>query len=194
MNLLADVAWEYGYFYTTGGNTTENNDYDAYQYRTVEPIPVTPGTSFKYTLKLPYPRDASTGLTTGPSTDGAVVFGEYDSSGAWVQRIVHMQSGGTVSGGYEYFEGEYQASENAHGLRVYIRTYKFVIGGGDLYGNSDTYETACFKLGYIDGWMRRLFGDRYYPAVGNHDTNQQGVDETGGTWTGILSKETVRNL
>lgn len=70
----------------------------------------------------------------------------------------------------------------------------FVISGGDWYGNSDTYDTACFKLGYIDGWMRRLFGDNYYPAVGNHDTNQQGKDETGGTWTGILPVETVRNL
>lgn len=93
--------------------------------------------------------------------------------------------------------------DNEAQMRDYLETLKlyhdvtptsFVACNGDWYGNSDTYATACFKLGYIDGWMRRLFGDRYYPAVGNHDTNQQGRDETGGTWTGILPKETVRNL
>ena len=91
---------------------------------------------------------------------------------------------------------ESQMHEYLDTLKLYhdVTPTSFVIGGGDWYGNSDTYETACFKLGYIDGWMRRLFGDRHYPAVGNHDTNQQGKDETGGTWTGILSKETVRNL
>ena len=91
---------------------------------------------------------------------------------------------------------ESQMREYLDSLKLYydVTPTDFVIGGGDWYGNSDTYETACFKLGYIDGWMHRLFGDKYYPAVGNHDTNQQGVDETVGTWTGILSKETVRNL
>lgn len=91
---------------------------------------------------------------------------------------------------------ETQMREYLDTLKLYhdVTPTSFVIGGGDWYGNSDTREMACFKLGYIDGWMRRLFGERYYLAVGNHDTNQQGVDETGGTWTGILPKETVRNL
>lgn len=95
------------------------------------------------------------------------------------------------------------ATNNETQMREYLDTLNlhhdvtptsFVIGGGDWYGNSDSYESACFKLGYIDGWMRRLFGNRYYPAVGNHDTNQQGQDETGGAWTGLLPRETVRNL
>lgn len=93
--------------------------------------------------------------------------------------------------------------DNESQMRAYLETLKlyfdttptsFVVSGGDWYGNSDTYESACFKLGYIDGWMRRLFGQDHYPALGNHDTNQQGKDETGGTWTGLLPRETVRNL
>ena len=309
-DLVADVNWEPGYFYWTGGNATESNDYFGYNYRIVGTIPVTPGATLKYTLRLPYPRDASTGLT-GYHTGATVAFGEYDSSNAWIQRTMHNPINGTISDGYERFNGQYTVPDNVYYLRIYITTFKenpkdifavyvgdrsggmrilpeataandgkipvvsgsqyvlvdmpdnegaadapkivgtavgdkamefstlmngtgdvesfvffadphfmnsidneaqmrsyldvlklhydatptsFVIGGGDWYGNSDTYDSACFKMGYIDGWMRRLFGERYYPALGNHDTNQQGRDETGGTWTGILPKETVRNL
>lgn len=93
-------------------------------------------------------------------------------------------------------DNEAQMREYLNVLKIYYDTTptSFVISGGDWYGNSDTRDQACFKLGYIDGWMNRLFGNKHYPVVGNHDTNQQGVDETGDVWTGILSKETVRNL
>lgn len=47
----------------------------------------------------------------------------------------------------------------------------FVINGGDWLNQGETYATAFFKLGYIDGTMRKLFGDKYYPVFGNHDTN-----------------------
>lgn len=75
----------------------------------------------------------------------------------------------------------------------YTTPTSFVVCGGDWLGNSDTYEQACFKLGYIDGLVRHHF-DRHYQVIGNHDTNQQGVDETGGSWTGLLPIDTVHNL
>lgn len=49
-----------------------------------------------------------------------------------------------------------------------------VISGGDWIGNSDSKADACFKLGYVDGQLRKLFGDRYISVIGNHDTNYQG--------------------
>lgn len=55
----------------------------------------------------------------------------------------------------------------------------FVIGGGDWLGNRDTIPEAKAKLGSIDGYMRYRFGDAYYPILGNHDSNYQGIDENG---------------
>ncbi len=88
-------------------------------------------------------------------------------------------------------------------LQTYLETIRnyyrgipasFVVCGGDWIGNSDTRSEACFKLGYIDRLVRGQF-DRFYPVVGNHDTNYQGVDVEGGqAYSGTLSNETVRNL
>ena len=70
----------------------------------------------------------------------------------------------------------------------------FAVCGGDWLGNSDTQAEACFKLGFIDGQMRSTF-DRYYPVVGNHDTNYQGViDEGSPDNSGQLTDATIRNL
>lgn len=72
----------------------------------------------------------------------------------------------------------------------------FIIGGGDWIGSFDTESEAKRKLGMIDGYMREMFGDEYYPVLGNHDTNYQGVDENGeqlGVDRG-LSPETLTNL
>lgn len=70
----------------------------------------------------------------------------------------------------------------------------FVICGGDWIGNSDTKAEACCKLGFIHAQMRKMF-PRYYHAVGNHDTNYQGVDVEGGVVnSGQLTNQTIRNL
>lgn len=80
-----------------------------------------------------------------------------------------------------------------------VKTYynstptSFVLCGGDWLNSGDTYEQACFKLGYIDSFMRSNF-NKYYPIMGNHDTNYQGVDNTGAANTGTLTTETIRNL
>jgi len=50
----------------------------------------------------------------------------------------------------------------------------FVISGGDWINSNDTQEQACFKLGYINGMMHSRF-NKYYPMLGNHDTNYQGI-------------------
>ena len=70
----------------------------------------------------------------------------------------------------------------------------YIVCGGDWLGNSDTQEYACFKLGYIDGFMKSMF-DKYYHVVGNHDTNYQGkLTEDSENWTGTIDNNTIKNL
>ena len=88
-------------------------------------------------------------------------------------------------------------------MRSYLKTMgryfdttpvSFALSGGDWMGNSDLPKDACFKLGLIDGLMRRTFGT-FYHCVGNHDTNEQGkLNADSNTWTGMLPVETVRNI
>lgn len=49
----------------------------------------------------------------------------------------------------------------------------FIVDGGDWLNVHDYQTFACYKLGLIDGLMRKNFVD-YYPMDGNHDTNYQG--------------------
>ena len=53
----------------------------------------------------------------------------------------------------------------------------YCISGGDWLRADDTKAQALSYLGYIDGYMRKKFGDYYLPVLGNHDTNYQGVEE-----------------
>ena len=49
----------------------------------------------------------------------------------------------------------------------------FILCGGDWIGNNDLPSEACFKLGYINGFMSSMF-DNCRMLVGNHDLNYQG--------------------
>ena len=70
----------------------------------------------------------------------------------------------------------------------------FLVCGGDWLNNNDTKDHACFKLGWIDGFMHDKF-KKYYSVIGNHDTNYQGIDTTGSeARTGRLDVNTLRNL
>lgn len=70
----------------------------------------------------------------------------------------------------------------------------FCLCGGDWLGNSDLPSTACFKMGYIDGFMHSMF-DNCYMLVGNHDTNYQGKkDESSAAWTTRLSNQSIADL
>ena len=71
---------------------------------------------------------------------------------------------------------------------------QYVVCGGDWLSNSDTQDEACYKLGKVDGFMRAKFGDRYYPIAGNHDDNTQGVNDEGTANTGVLPRNTLKNL
>lgn len=51
----------------------------------------------------------------------------------------------------------------------------FIVNGGDWLNNSTSANEACYRLGYVDGYMRSMFKE-YYPVLGNHDTNYQGTD------------------
>lgn len=70
----------------------------------------------------------------------------------------------------------------------------FCLCGGDWLGNSDLPGEACFKLGYIDGFMHSMF-DNCYMLVGNHDTNYQGKkDAESATGTTRLSNQSIADL
>ena len=51
--------------------------------------------------------------------------------------------------------------------------------GGDWLNQDDTPSRAMWKLGYMDGTMRKLFGERFHHVMGNHDTNYIGTAEEG---------------
>ena len=70
----------------------------------------------------------------------------------------------------------------------------FLVDGGDWLNVHDYQTYACYKLGLIDGLMRKNFPE-YYPLDGNHDTNYQGyisADDT--TSRGDLDTDTLINL
>lgn len=70
----------------------------------------------------------------------------------------------------------------------------FCLCGGDWTGNSDTPEEACFKMGYINGFMHSMF-DKCHMLVGNHDTNYQGrKDAESENYTTRLSEQSIIDL
>ena len=70
----------------------------------------------------------------------------------------------------------------------------FCMCGGDWLGNSDLPNQACFKMGYINGFMESMFDDSYL-IVGNHDTNYQGKkDSESAPYTTKLSVQSIVDL
>lgn len=65
----------------------------------------------------------------------------------------------------------------------------FIVSGGDWLNNGDSVDSACFKLGYVDGFMKSMFKNCYL-MVGNHDTNYQGEEQLStGTLTNLWFRE-----
>ena len=70
----------------------------------------------------------------------------------------------------------------------------FICCGGDWLNDGDIQDEACFKLGYLTGFMNSKFKN-YYPILGNHDTNYLGkLNEEAESNTGLLSNDTLTNL
>ena len=67
----------------------------------------------------------------------------------------------------------------------------FAVCAGDWLEWNDTPNLALYKLNLMTGRMRELFGDHYYPVIGNHDTNEQGTEVSG---VKTLSDSTLRNV
>ena len=72
----------------------------------------------------------------------------------------------------------------------------YVVCGGDWLTSGDTKAQASEKLGFVDGQMRSIFPDKYYPIVGNHDFNYLGVDGEGTRLTEAnwISQNAMRNF
>lgn len=73
---------------------------------------------------------------------------------------------------------------------------QYVICGGDWLKSGDTKAQASEKLGFVDGQMRSIFPEKYYPIVGNHDFNYLGVDGEGNrlTQANWVSAEAMHNF
>lgn len=94
--------------------------------------------------------------------------------------------------------------ENNETFEHYLRTieynYKqvpleFCLCGGDWLDHGDTNQLAIDKLIFIDDYVHSLFGDNYYPVLGNHDTNYQGrLNSDADIATGGLSHDVIVNL
>lgn len=70
----------------------------------------------------------------------------------------------------------------------------FCLSGGDWLNSGDTPAQACFKLGYVDGFMHSMF-DNCHMLVGNHDTNYQGkLTPESTTYTTRLSEQSIIDL
>ena len=69
----------------------------------------------------------------------------------------------------------------------------WMVCGGDWLNNGDTQNAACWKLGYADATMRKLFKN-YYPVLGNHDTNYQGVVSEEDSSRGDFAHQSIVNL
>ena len=69
----------------------------------------------------------------------------------------------------------------------------FIVCGGDWLQNNDTQALALSKLGFIGGIMSHTF-DRYYPILGNHDTNYQGVVSADDSSRGDLPQGTLNSI
>ena len=67
----------------------------------------------------------------------------------------------------------------------------FVLCGGDWLEWNDTPADALWKLNLMQGRVRELFGERYYPAFGNHDNNYQGTEEAD---VKTLSRQIIRDV
>lgn len=55
----------------------------------------------------------------------------------------------------------------------------FAVCAGDWLNSGDTPEQALYKLGLVNGSMRKHFGDKFRQVLGNHDTNYQGTEQLG---------------
>ena len=69
----------------------------------------------------------------------------------------------------------------------------FIVDGGDWLNRYDYITEACYKLGIIDGIMRKNF-KKYYPANGNHDINIYGYVSEQDDSNGELTADTMKAL
>ena len=69
----------------------------------------------------------------------------------------------------------------------------WMICGGDWLNSGDYQVNACWKLGYVDATMRKMF-KHYFPMFGNHDSNYQGTISADDSTRGDLTKQTLVNL
>ena len=132
-------------------------------------------------------------------------YNHFDNIDSVVEQYSSLLANGSESDSYLFFTDPHifqhkvdeEKMEKAIGTLEYVfnnTPTQMVLCGGDWLQDSDTQSEASTKLGRIDGIMRSKFGDRYYPILGNHDTNYQGVDSNGNANSGVLQQKALKNL
>lgn len=103
----------------------------------------------------------------------ATEFAEVVSDNADSESFLFFTDPHTYGQNYNVQDAEY--------LQTVIQKYfnstptNFVISGGDWLTSGDRSSDAKFKLGLIQASMENMV-KTYYPMLGNHDTNYQGVE------------------
>lgn len=132
-------------------------------------------------------------------------YNHSDNIDSAIEQYSSLLANGSESDSYLFFTDPHifqhkvdeEKMEKAIGTLEYVfnnTPTQMVLCGGDWLQDSDTQSEASTKLGRIDGIMRSKFGDRYYPILGNHDTNYQGVDSNGNANSGVLQQKALKNL
>jgi len=127
----------------------------------------------------------------------------YEGTYDWQTPVVNFcklfKSAGSTIDTFAFFTdphimGGADDARNEEKMQNYIKKLQtvynsapcdFIVGGGDWLNNSTSGDEACYRLGYIDGFMRSMF-ENYHAVVGNHDTNYQGTE--------TLSNTAIANL
>lgn len=110
-----------------------------------------------------------------------------------VETLIFMTDPHLLGGSNTFSETTYKTYISL--LQKYYNSLPtdLMVCGGDWLNSGDTQDSACWKLGYMDGAMRKLF-KHYYPILGNHDTNYQGIVSSDDSSRGDLTHQTLVNL
>ena len=133
----------------------------------------------------------------GVSVDKGEVFYKYGSAfgnvGKHVETFLFFSDPHVMYRNNSFNAGDVTNFVNALRLGYENTPTEFIFDGGDWLNSGDYIPYACYKLGIIDGIMRKNFPN-YYPANGNHDTNYQGYVSSEDQSAGTLSVDTLKAL
>ena len=133
----------------------------------------------------------------GIQVDNGNIFYTFNSSfnsvGEHVEPFLFFSDPHVMGRSNEFDAGSVTDFVNALRFGYENAPTSFIFDGGDWLNQYDYQSYACYKLGLIDGIMRKNF-EKYYPANGNHDINLYGYVSADDSSTGTLSEDVIKAL